>query len=211
MRATATLVAILPLVFAARDAWAQRAQVDPSYDRRMHLQTLAHVGVTAGRLGGPSYGATARLFWPTGHGLMLRVERVLTSGPAFSPGCESCRRAMFTLFDVAYAHRWILSRQGTSQWVASLYEGISIGPRQMDVGVQSSAARVETGPVDAGAIFGASVGYRYGSFLIGLDADVRLLATFGRSAVSDDTLFSLRLHVGGDFSIRRGRARAPAR
>jgi hypothetical protein len=207
MKRTATLVAILPLVFAGSEAWAQRAPVNPYYDRRMHLQTYAHVGVTAGRLGGPTYGATARIFWPTGHGAMLRVERVLLSGPAFSPGCDACDRTLFTLFDVAYAHRWILSRNGTSQWIASLYEGISIGPRQMDDGVQSRAGRVESGPIDGGAVFGGSVGFRYGSFLIGLDADVRLLATFGRAAVTDDTLFSLRLHVGGDFSIRRGRSR----
>ncbi len=48
-------------------------------------------------------------------------------------------------------------------------------------------------------------------FLVGLDADVRLIATYGRAAVSDDTLFSLRLHVGGDFSIRRSRPRATPR
>ena len=211
MRRTATLVAILPLLLAARDAWAQRAPINPYYDRRIHLQTVAHLGVTAGRLGGPAYGVTARLFWPTGHGAMLRFERVTLSGPAFSPGCDACDRAMFSLFDVAYAHRWILSRGGESQWVASLYEGLSVGPRQMDFGVQSQAGRVEAGPVDAGAVLGGSVSYRYGSFLVGLDADVRLLATFGRAAVSDDTLFSLRLHVGGDFSIRRSRPRATPR
>lgn len=198
---------MFPLVFAARDAWAQRAPVNPSYDRRMHLQTYAHVGVVAGRLGGPSYGATARLFWPTGHGAMLRVERVLLSGPAFSPGCDACDRTQFTLFDVAYAHRWILSRGASSQWIASLVEGVSIGPRQRDIGVQSRASRVESGLIDGGVIFGASIDYRYGSFLIGVDADVRLLATFGHTAVSDDTLVGLRLRVGGDFSFRRTRSR----
>lgn len=207
MKRTATRVALLPLLLATNAAWAQRAPVNPNYDRRMHLQTYAHVGVVAGRLGGPSYGATARLFWPTGHGAMLRVERVLLSGPAFSPGCDACDRTQFTLFDVAYAHRWILSRNGTSQWVASLVEGVSIGPRYRDVGVQSRAARVERGLIDGGVVFGASLDYRYGSFLIGLDADVRLLATFGTTQVSDDTLLGLRLRVGGDFSIRRGRSR----
>lgn len=198
---------MFPLVLAARDAWAQRAPVNPSYDRRMHLQTYAHAGVIAGRLAGFTYGATARLFWPTGHGMMLRVERVLLSGPAFSPGCDACDRTQFTLFDAAYAHRWIISRDGASQWVASLVEGLSIGPRQRDAGVQSRASRVESGLIDGGVVFGASVDYRRGSFLIGVDADVRLLATFGHTAVSDDTLVGLRLRIGADVSFRGSRSR----
>jgi hypothetical protein len=140
---------------------------------------------------------SARYFAASGHEFMARVEQIETA-QSMRLECPACSTMSFTMFEAAYVHRWILSWHGTHQWLASMYEGIAVGPRaRRDV-----SQRATDDVLDGGGIIGASIDLRYGSLLIGLEVALRLLASFGSTRASDDTLFTLRLRVGTEITLR---------
>jgi hypothetical protein len=188
-------------LLGATDAHAQTE----NYDRRAHLQVTASGGLLVGRQRGFVPGLALRFFTSRGHGVMARFERATLETPTYTTSCGGCVETTFTLFDIAYAHRWTVARTGSVEWIASLYEGLSIGPRTMVNQAYNQATVTESGPIDAGAVFGASVDLRISGFTVGVDFDLRLLATFGHSLRSDDTLVGVRFRLGGDFAVSRAR------
>ena len=181
------------------------------YDNRGHLQLLVAGGMSAGRLVGLDAAFSLRYFVPSGHGIMLRFDRVVTADPAFDVGCSACQSSRFSFFDLAYAHRWIIDRGASTQWIGTLFQGVNLGLRQMVDAPSARAISQISNDWAMGAFFGAGVDLRVGAFTVGLEVEVRLLAVLSNAHVADDTLIGLRLHVGTDFGLRLGPRRTRPR
>lgn len=212
---TSFAAAVLALALAPAVARADEPDEDegpPMYDLRSHVQVVAAGGVTAGRLVGFDIAPALRFFTPEGHGLMLRFVRAWQSDPAFRPGCDQCPRTLFTLVDAAYAHRWVLDGVGRAQWVASLYEGVTVGPRYSERAFPDGRPGLSVGRhTSAGAFLGAGIDVFAGGVLVGFEVEVRMLVAVDDGRVPDDTLVSARLRLGVDFPLARGRSWRTAR